>query len=649
MPSDARTMKGVGSPYKPVQSEIPKTNGADESSLLLADLEEKEPFHPNRWRCVKFPDRAMDTLGPCAKLELNVQRGRGLLSMGASYAQKPPSSPYVCVYLDDLEVFKTPPAKSSTPVWEHKGVVEVTSPCSMIRLHVLDHDTITHEAEVGFVEFSLADVPWDKDIAGWMELRFRDTLQQTSERRYAEHCGQRDQDAHSVRHASREKTLRQNSDGLNTSFLKCGACSQGGGGGGASLDSDAIRHHAGEILVGFCLTRMGTWADSAFALALEPHVPKDFGTYVNTNDLPALDVQHLGDDINEIKLDLLDGALSSMLNFIMFILEWRYILLSGSITAAFVISGLYPKFSWVSVPLVLAGILLLLGKADLRREMTIGGLNAPFTDEGFARVARWRSTVAMTRFLKRIVEQDLQGKVTDDQHLTSCAARCFSDGKPKVSFAQLRNALRRAEWTKVGTADLESGALVLIDREHRAVVQSTGAKTPADVRVKYEDGREADVDRTQVTMRTKVPSIPTWAIPASVESQIRQIQLQVEVAKQGLHKPVRAITNVVTWQWPVATASLVIALLLFSATEAVMEFNIWGEEHSINHYASLVRHFVDWGMWYIGFFLGVLALIFNARWFREVRNFLKILFRLVCMRRRAPANWAFFEAADGDF
>jgi len=360
-------------------------------------------------------------------------------------------------------------------------------------------------------------------------------------------------------------------------------------------------------------------------------------------------VQHLGDDITDIKLDLFDGAISSTFNFVMFILEWRYILLSGSIAATFVISGLYTWFTWVSVPLVLAGILLLLGKEDLRREMTIGGLNAPFTDEGFERVARWRSTIAMTRFLKRIVEQDLQGKVTDEQHLTSCAARCFSDGRPKVSFAQLRAALQKAEWTTVGSGDLESGALVLVDGEYRAVVQSSQGHSATDVVVKYEDGREASVPRKQVTLRTKFPSIPTWAIPASIESQIRQIQLQVEAAKQGLRKPVRAITKVVTWQWPAVTASVVIVLLFLSATEAAVEFNVWGEERSINHYTRLVRDFVEWGLWYLGFFLGALALIIDARWFREVRNFIKIFFRLLCMRRRAPANWAFFRAADRTF
>merc|ERR1712190_712310 len=105
-----------------------------------------------------------------------------------------------------------------------------------------------------------------------------------------------------------------------------------------------------------------------------------------------------------------DGALQCTLNFILYVLQWRSCILSTCICAGLILTWCYPWFTFSVFPAMLAILLLLLRNEDFRKETCAGGLNAPLSQEGFERVARWRNTNAMLRFVRRIVEQDLQGK-----------------------------------------------------------------------------------------------------------------------------------------------------------------------------------------------------------------------------------------------
>merc|ERR1719221_2171262 len=53
---------------------------------------------------------------------------------------------------------------------------------------------------LGFVEVCVGDMPFDKEICGWLELRFPNNLQGTNLTRYEQHCKRRDDDVHREMH-----------------------------------------------------------------------------------------------------------------------------------------------------------------------------------------------------------------------------------------------------------------------------------------------------------------------------------------------------------------------------------------------------------------------------------------------------------------
>ena len=50
--------------------------------------------------------------------------------------------------------------------------------------------------QIGFVEICLGDLPLNKEIVGWFELRHPDALRRTSGERYATHCQRREDQLH---------------------------------------------------------------------------------------------------------------------------------------------------------------------------------------------------------------------------------------------------------------------------------------------------------------------------------------------------------------------------------------------------------------------------------------------------------------------
>jgi len=260
----------------------------------------------------------------------------------------------------------------------------------------------------------------------------------------------------------------------------------------------------------------------------------------------------------------------------------------------------------------------------------------------------------MARFLRRVVEQDLQGKVLDELELATCAAHCFSNGKPKVSYQQLREGLRNSKWTAATKDELSPGALVVVSAEEghrRAKVQKV---TKGDVCVKYDDGPEHSVSMFQVTPRPQMPSVPAWIIPEDLSNQIRMVEMQVQGAKKALETPIQFITQVLTWKRPCVAFILTLGLLAVSAAEAMVQIGIWADlpgflEGRVESALGAAMGFAKIALHYCAVVFGVLLLIHRAPLFVELRSITRICLRLLTMRRRAPRIWPFFRNTSSDF
>eukprot|EP00415_Alexandrium_ostenfeldii_P000968 UN0968 len=184
----------------------------------------------------------------------------------------------------------------------------------------------------------------------------------------------------------------------------------------------------------------------------------------------------------------------------------------------------------------------------------------------------------MVRFVRRLVEQDLQGKVMDEVQLTICAASVFSRGVPKLTYQQLRNGLRDAKWVTAAKDELAPGSLVLVSGEEgnrRARVEKV--LNSGDVTVRYDDGPQHSVRSFNVMPRPQMPSVPTWIIPSDVGNSIRSLELQIRDTKQALLRPMERATKVLTWKWPCVSFTLTMALLAVSAAEATILVGLWGD------------------------------------------------------------------------
>mmetsp|Transcript_137691 Transcript_137691/g.427784 ORF Transcript_137691/g.427784 Transcript_137691/m.427784 type:complete len:623 (-) Transcript_137691:142-2010(-) len=606
-------------------------------SLLDRLVEDKDDFHACRWRCLRYPDRAVETLSPYAQLDVSVISGRRLHAWTPSHTFQPPGSPFVRAFVNDRKAFETSAVRSTTPRWAHDGQLGITAPRSMVRLEVLDHDSLTHTEEIGFVEFSVGDLPWDRQVEGWLELRISDMLERTSYDRYATHSSGRDDEV-DERHEVRQRLLSsQPSCGL-------GACNR-------APQTEFPLRNAGEVLVRLRLRRQGSWLDSAFALALDPPPPKFFTVKrrpTSTDALPMLDVQDLRDEITDIKVAVVDGALASAANFCSYILQWRSTVLSLVVAAALIGTWLLPALTWVVIPALLAGMLVLLSSKRVRSAMTLGGANAPLSQDGFERVARWRSKASMVRFLRRVVEQDLQGRVLEETSLAACAANVFSNGVPKIKYTELREGLRDAKWTSSTKDGLSPGSLVVVSSEEghrRAKVQKV--TNGGDVSVKYDDGPEHSVRGFQVTPRPLMPSVPAWIIPQDVSTQLRVLEAQLSDIRKRLLGPVTKISNVLTWRWPCAAFCLTLLLAAISASEALIVAGVWGDLPAaiggrVLWVVGAAMDFVKATFRIAAFVVGVLFLTYRSPFLVEARSIAKILLRLLTMRRRAPQSWPFF-------
>jgi len=597
---------------------------------------EQDDFRSNRWRCIRNPKHAAETLGPCARLDLTVVSARGLVAWTQYHSFEAPSRPYVKVFLNDKLAFETAPVRTSNLRWDYRNTVDFAVLTSMIRLEVVDYDRITHQEGVGFVEFCVGELPWNEMVDGWLELRLYDRLERTSEHRYRAHLESRDDES--------VDELRQS---LLEEAAMCNmSCTSSNNRGRVRMQKNA-----GEVHVQMRLERLGTWMDSAFASALDPPPSQDFGLRklaVDRDGEPVPHMQDLGDHVTELKLQVVDGALASAVNFFGYILEWRSYLLSAAVSATLICTWLVPVLTWVLLPALVAVLLFLLGVKDMRDEMTLGGQNAPLTQEGLEYVAAWRNTRSMVRFLRRIVENELQGKVINEEELYICAAHCFSNGNPKVSFDHLREGLLVANWTSSTRNEFAPGAFVVVQGEDNFRSATVLGNHPSGVRVRYGDGCEDVKDISQVAARLHLPNLPTWMIPESLSASMREVEHQMRSAKNLLLKPVDWLTQVLSWKNPAITSLVVISLFLVSAAEGaqvVGVFGGWPDEvgHAWVVVLEVVLRWIKTALHWSAVAAGMVILVFQSTWLTEIRSLLRIAMRSLCWSRRdAPKHWPFF-------
>eukprot|EP00931_Biecheleriopsis_adriatica_P076958 TRINITY_DN50616_c0_g1_i1.p1 TRINITY_DN50616_c0_g1~~TRINITY_DN50616_c0_g1_i1.p1 ORF type:complete len:654 (-),score=96.48 TRINITY_DN50616_c0_g1_i1:96-2057(-) len=637
--------------YKPLPT---KESGGSNNRL---DIDDQEPFDGNHWRCISDPPLAKVTLGGCAELTIRVEDTRNLLAWKRQERDFAiPVNPYLRLFIDDRPANDMVPVHPANLHYEH--TCSILNLRSMIRLELIDDDV----GDVGFIEISLGDISFDKLIRGWFELRFIEELEKTSVQRYEAHSQMRDEVARTKKHLYRREVYSERLQEANGNMEICvprPCCSAG-------YLPDELQHNAGELLIGLKLVQKSK--NSFFALALDPPPPQYFRRQDETlDDMPGLNLQGMTDDLFDIKIATVENLLVRCQCLFRYLLSWRSWPLSLGLLLLAVCAGLNPWMSGVLLPLIPVTLLLLCSDDDMRDEMTIGGRNAAFTEEGFKRVASLGSVESMTRYLHRLVEADLQGKVVSQHRLVAIAARCFRHREPIMSLQELRTLLDEDTET-CETKDLQAGQLVLVDATRRAVIQQLGNPDPrghnaSNLTVKYEDdGTIEQVVPGRAIVRLTVPRIPLWAIPNNIELQLVKTEQRIGELNQFLQVRLGVLAKIVAWKEPfsIVSMSLVIALVAFSMANALVVFGIleWiveatGEQQAKwYHIAEELMQVLPGVIARLAYFLFMVSFtifyIYNAPWFVMGRSMTSIVFHLLLDQRAAPKGWAFFRPDEED-
>lgn len=649
--------------HPPSDRALRRSKSKEETPILSRGLFEKDAFSSTRWRCLANPKRAYETLGPYATLSIDIVKGKDLIGADTSLVLTPTSDPFVEVELDDMLVYHTPTVNMALhPEWYHHGSIDIVSAMSMVRLQVLDKDIVKQNDKIGFVEFCVADIPFDAQVEGWMELRFQENLQRTSWHRYEAHCRARDDSTVASGKTSGDTvpklqpagdkgfpraTMKKRNGSLFSSCVEQ-ACATGGGGANVIT---GFRYNAGEILVRLQLLRLTTVTDGILALAVDPPRPEHHGSYVTTDIAPMLDAQGLVDDVSDIKRIMLDTCLRSVTFFMLYIVRWRCPPLTAAILALLLLWISSPMLGWCILPGLLALIMVLLSCGNFRLDLTTGGKNATLNQQGFDRVASWGQTYQMRDFVLKVAD-GIGAKVESEAECRSFAAQCFRNRRPALSFAELERLIQKASWTTMGeVSGISRGSLVLVDGSYRARVVSSDPEAGI-VQVAYDDpqhhgpsssgdppGLPPDaVDRARVSLRKTVVSVPTALVPDILESQLRKVPPIVDQLKTHLCPAIQRASDIATWKD--GSTSLSVTLLLASAS-------------ALNGYVLLVHSETPLCreiLWLLARFINVLlglgvvyAFVQSAPWFMSLCAVVRMLVRVVTIRRRAPDNWAFFK------
>lgn len=646
----------------------------------------KDSFHELRWRCIWDPDRAKETLDDCAEIKIGVKKARNLVDWdSADNAFAKPKGPYVEIYLNDTKKEHSSQGKGCDPVWNYDAEMTFLLQMSMVTIIVID-DQLNN---IGFIDLCLGDIPWNTPIEGWFEVRFAEKFHGTSIARYAQHRKRRDDSEKDAEHTAREAAQRE--------------------------FSGPVPHNAGEIYLSLLLQPCNDCSrlDTALALVFAPPVAKnqakqDMGWSspkakrkkgAGVDAQPALQggkqdkqmqasVQKLGDHLVDLKLALHDQALCCTRYFFTYILRWRRGLLSGPIGIGLITMYLLPVLRWILGPLLIAFVHVLLGCSALRKDMTVGGRNAPFSQSGFEQVAKWRDSLEMRYFLQRVVETDLQGLITDQRMFESVAARCFSNGIPKVSYDELRRILKQEKFIRcTNGGELEAGDLVMVNGEQKATIlyfldshdagmMGAGMATAATAThegmafVRFEDEARlvANVPVSTLMPRPEMPTLPGWAIPQGMLATA----VKLEQKLQGMrHKWVGAQSickGIVTWSRVSHAILFLLFMLSITAFNVCTRLGMWDwlwekrdyfNSEFANHLANPVQggfgwahdrwtHFKGFCRWSVGwllFAIFVIWYIYRAQWLNECYAVCRLGKRYVTGCRSAPKGWPFYKAA----
>jgi len=326
-------------------------------------------------------------------------------------------------------------------------------------------------------------------------------------------------------------------------------------------------------------------------------------------------------------------------------------------------------------------------------------LTTKLSNSGFALVAKWRSTAEMQEFLKRVIELDIQGEITDRKMFDTVAACCFSDGKPQVAFESLRSVLRKEGFVSSGNReDLEPGDLVLVDGDVRATIlnldqyNSRLGDSARMVHLRYEDPeRRPDDYETQVetrgvrtatglssttdevalsrlTPRAEMPFIPGWVLPESMTTSTVSLASKIGRLSNSCVFVQRTFRDILTWRRKLHALIFFLVIVAIAACAITAEMHMWtwlyDEKESFNHefanrVANPIKHGYHWLgkhvhiawstlKWLFGYFLFALFVIwyvYRATWLTEVWAIWSIMGRWLTMWRLAPKKWKFFKYA----
>jgi len=574
---------------------------------------DRDPFTSweAKWLCLVRPVRARETLTHWGILQIEVFRAQDLHIPKGYVLQSVPNA-FVRVLVDDdgFDGNETQRQKSADPVWNSESpfMCKIYAPRSMVRLEVRDDSNAGRSTELlGFVDLCVGDLPMDKEVEGWLELRFAENLARTSNWRYRRHCRARESEYYTAAFGQDQApqgeanghTDDTTSDGASVASSQpaptkvhkrmhrakvransvfAGCCGNPTGGAG-------LKHNGGELLVKLKLRRdaaVGRFS-SLFAVPIPPPPAKDFGIALIEEDQQKIDLQQVTDVGLYIKASLWDQTFNCLLNYVKYIVFWRNFLLSAVITIAFAVTCYYTYLFLAVVPGFLALAMIANAFAPIRNRMITNGSNAHLDDAGFVQVCSMKSTSEVQNFLQRVIRFKLYEavpKVKDRSKLQVLASRCFRRGQPLkgLTFDRLRDHLRKVDWIEKSAETIRRDSNVLVQERLRGRVldvlpaeEEGGPKRVLVELVSHEQNLDLMPPERkvfyfdEVVVQSVLPRIPIWSIPTQLATIYFRAQAVSYDVRSKLLPVVFFLRDIMIWRSWVKASIITVALMATSA------------------------------------------------------------------------------------
>jgi len=426
------------------------TAPAEKTRSILDEVASPHPFHESRKEAAKRPKSAQDKLAPFATLKVKVVRARDITASDWSMFGSPTSDPYCEIHVND-EFKKKTDTKSGTvtPVWNWECELKISKPGSVVQLQLFDEDLVGDSDLLGYLEFPVADLPFDECISGWFVLFPPEALQSEAPARIA-------------------KTIK-----------------------------GPVEETCGSIFLELTYkTVSGDPTDEFYAWCLPQPT---FKAYPETGYVPAamkaLDAQLVIDQLLDIKEYAVDDLVFPVLSGFIYIIVWREVLVSAFCLAVVLACSLRPTFFPAGLILIQATLFLLLKNPERRRKMSTHPALVPLDDEGFKLIALLQDTDKMVAFLSRVIDIQMDGTVTDEAMLRSFAAFSANAGVPVTSYEEMKKQLRESAtklsepFVTFSTYPYAAGCLVLHGHKTGEVLSTVNPKGAPDFKymVKFAD------------------------------------------------------------------------------------------------------------------------------------------------------------------